>query len=66
MNNFYPQHVQADLQSGNDNGITNADTQGDGISNPVEQWGQEKPTPTLPKGGGLGPLEVRRLAVREY
>ena len=31
MNNFYPQHVQADLQSGNDNGITNADTQGDGI-----------------------------------
>jgi len=28
-----------DLQSGNDNGITNADTQGNGISNPVEQRG---------------------------
>ena len=79
MNNFYPQHVQADIlsacmeykdlqseQPADGNGIANADTQGDGISNPVEQWGQEKPTPTLPKGGGLGPLEVRRLAVREY
>ena len=53
MNNFYPQHVQADLQSGNDNGITNADTQGDGISNPVEQWGRGAYPQPLPRGRGV-------------
>ena len=42
---FVPPDLQSggmeykDLQSDNDNGIANADTQGDGITNPVEQWG---------------------------
>jgi len=44
-----------DLQSNNGNGITNADTQRDGIANPVEQLGT----------GGLG-LKNYSLSIIHY